>query len=114
MIVDGTAVGIIVEGVIVDGITVGNVVDGSAVGIIVEGVIVDGITVGNVVDGIAVGIIVEGVIVDGITVGCRSGWIYYNNKCYNFNVGTGYSWSTCKSQCASLSLSMLCIPNYNK
>ena len=48
------------------------------------------------------------------TVGCRSGWIYYNNKCYNFNVGTGYSWSTCKSQCASLSLSMLCIPNYNK
>jgi hypothetical protein len=54
---------------IVDEITVGDVVDGVAVGIIVEGMIVDGITVGDVVDGKEVGIIVEGVIVDGIAVG---------------------------------------------
>ena len=52
MIVDGSAVGIIVEGVIVDGITVGDEVDGSAVGIIVEGVIVVGITVGDVGDNV--------------------------------------------------------------
>ena len=40
---------------------------------------------------------------------CPSGWTYYYGKCYYFNIGTGYSWSGCKSQCSSLSASMLCI-----
>ena len=40
---------------------------------------------------------------------CQSGWTYYYGKCYYFNIGTGYSWSGCKSQCTSLSASMLCI-----
>jgi hypothetical protein len=43
--------------------------------------------------------------------GCESGWIHYNNKCYKFNVGTSLSWSGCKSECASLDASMLCIPD---
>ena len=43
--------------------------------------------------------------------GCKSGWIHYNNNCYKFNVGTYLSWSGCKSQCASLGASMLCIPD---
>jgi len=34
-----------------------------------------------------------------------------NNKCYLFNVGTGFSWSGWKSECASLGASMLCILN---
>jgi hypothetical protein len=43
--------------------------------------------------------------------GCQSGWIHYNNNCYNFNVGADLSWSGCKSQCDSLGASMLCIPD---
>ena len=45
------------------------------------------------------------------TVGCQVGWSYYNNNCYKFNVGYYFSWSGCKSQCASLGASMLCIPD---
>ena len=43
------------------------------------------------------------------TATCQSGWTQYKNKCYNFNIGIGYSSSICKSQCASLDASMLCI-----
>ena len=45
------------------------------------------------------------------SVSCQVGWSYNNNKCYKFNVGTGYSWSGCKSECSSLGASMLCIPD---
>jgi hypothetical protein len=40
---------------------------------------------------------------------CLNDWVYYDNKCYKFNVGYFFSWSGCKSQCASLGASMLCI-----
>jgi hypothetical protein len=43
------------------------------------------------------------------TYDCQSGWTYYNGNCYNFNLGTSYSWSGCNSKCSSLSASMLCI-----
>jgi len=43
--------------------------------------------------------------------GCKSGWIHYNNNCYKFSFGFLLSWSNCKSQCASLGASMLCIPD---
>ena len=42
---------------------------------------------------------------------CTIGWIFYNNNCYNFNVGNYFTWSGCKSECASLGASMLCIPD---
>jgi len=34
---------------------------------------------------------------------------YYYSKCYYFDIGSSYSWSECKSKCASLGASMLCI-----
>jgi hypothetical protein len=45
------------------------------------------------------------------TVGCKVGWSNYNANCYKFNVGYYFSWSGCKSQCASRGVSMLCIPD---
>jgi hypothetical protein len=46
------------------------------------------------------------------SVGCPYGTKSYNNNCYKFDVGTGLSWSGCKSKCASEgSASMLCIPD---
>jgi len=45
------------------------------------------------------------------SVGCPRGTRNYNNNCYKFDVGTGFSWSGCKSKCASLRASMLCIPD---
>jgi hypothetical protein len=44
-------------------------------------------------------------------VGCPYETINYNNNCYKFDVGTGFSWSGCKSKCASEGASMLCIPD---
>ena len=45
------------------------------------------------------------------SAGCPYGTRYYNNNCYKFDVGTGFSWSGCKSKCASEGASMLCIPD---
>lgn len=45
------------------------------------------------------------------TAACPPGWKDYNNKCYYFNVGISFNWSGCKTKCASLGASMLCIPN---
>jgi hypothetical protein len=45
------------------------------------------------------------------SVGCHYGTKSYNNICYKFDVGTGFSWSGCKSKCASEGASMLCIPD---
>ena len=45
------------------------------------------------------------------SVGCQFPWSNYNSNCYKFNVGAASSWSGCKSKCASLGASMLCIPD---
>jgi len=50
-------------------------------------------------------------------VGCQHGWSYYDAKCYKFKLSIVnnefylFSWSGCRSVCASLGASMLCIPD---
>lgn len=47
------------------------------------------------------------------TFGCAIGWIYYNYKCYKFNIRSSISWSTCSTECASLDASLLCITDFS-
>ena len=42
---------------------------------------------------------------------CTTGWTFYNNNCYHFNVASYLSWSACESECSDLGASMLCIPD---
>jgi hypothetical protein len=39
------------------------------------------------------------------------GWVFYNNTCYQFNIGNGGLWTQCESICSSFGASMLCIPD---
>ena len=45
--------------------------------------------------------------------GCSLGWIYYNYRCYKFNIKSFISWSACSTECTNLDASMLCITDYD-